>query len=283
MLNRQLLQGLLLFLICLVIDQVSKELSVNLSVARENPGFIFGLASDLPTSLRVIGLSSIFGFLFFLYLLFMYFLPLQLFKLKLGLSFLAGGIFGNVVDRVFRGTSLDFIPFPLPQGTVTFNMADVFQWIGAGLILYNVVVHETIIWYPENQRGKYLVKPREQIRFALKMTVATLCSSLLLGLFSSTFLRNILVELRANTTSPFLIFILSFICLALLFSIFVFGAGIVISHRTAGPFYAFEQYIEELLEGKDRPFYLREGDNFKHLEKVASQVREHFQREREDR
>lgn len=275
MLTKQLLKGLALFLICLICDQVSKELSLNFSSASENSGFIFGLASDLPSSLRIIGLSSIFGFLFVAYLLLMYFLPIQLMKLKMGLSFLAGGIFGNVVDRVFRGTSLDFIPLPTPfmEGQILFNLADAFQWIGAILIVYNVIVHEKIIWYPENQRGQFLIHPKEQIRFSIKMTLAGLCSSLLLGLFSSTYLRNTLVELKASTTAPFLIFVLAYLSLTLLFGLIIFGAGIILSHRTAGPFYAFEQYIEDLLEGNDRPFLLREGDNYRHLEQVASRVR----------
>lgn len=274
MVNKQLGYGLLLFLACLILDQVTKGFSVSQATFAENPGFIFGLAQDLPASLRVIGLSSIFGFIFFVYLLFLYFLPVQLNKLKWGLSLLAGGIFGNVADRVYRGTSIDFIPLGWGETFITFNLADVFQWIGAGLILYNVVVHEQIIWYPENQRGRYLINPREQIRFALKMTLTAFCSSLLLGLFSSTFLRNTLVGLKVNSGPAITLFLLAYICLTLLFSILVFAAGIILSHKTAGPFFAFEQYVEDLLEGNERPFVLREGDNYRHLESVATQVRE---------
>ncbi len=273
MVNRQLGKGLIIFIACLLIDQLTKSMSIGNASFSENPGFIFGLAQDLPASLRIIGLSSIFGFLFFLYLLLIYFLPLQLEKLKWGLSLLSGGIFGNVADRVYRGTSIDFIPMGWGENFITFNLADFFQWIGAGLILYNVIRHERIIWYPENQRGRYLVNPREQVRFALKMTITAFCSSLLLGLFSSTFLRNTLAGLKVTSGPALTIFLLAYISLTLLFSIFVFGAGIILSHKTAGPFFAFEQYVEDLLAGKDRPFVLREGDNYRHLENVAFQVR----------
>lgn len=274
MVNKQLGTGLLLFCACLIIDQVTKSLSIGQAAFAENPGFIFGLARDLPASLRVIGLSSIFGFIFTLYLLLIYFLPIQLNKLKWGLSLLAGGIFGNVADRVYRGTSIDFIPLGWGDYMITFNLADLFQWIGAGLILYNVIVHEKIIWYPENQRGRYLINPKEQIRFALKMTLTAFCSSLLLGLFSSTFLRNTLVGLKVNSGPALTLFLLAYISLTFFFSILVFAAGIVLSHKTAGPFFAFEQYIEDLLEGKERTFVLREGDNYRHLESVAEQVRQ---------
>jgi len=202
-----------------------------------------------------------------------YFLPTQLFKLKLGLSFLAGGIFGNVVDRVARGVSIDFIPLSFSGYDIVFNMADAFQWVGAALIVYNVIVHEKIIWYPDNQRGKFLIHPREQIRFALKMTGTVLCSSFLLGLFSITFLRSSLMAVGAHSDSTQWFFFLSYLCLTLLFSIFVFAAGLFFSHKTAGPFYAFEQYVEELLEGSDRDFILREGDHYKHLERIAQSLK----------
>lgn len=256
----------------MIIDQVTKGMSAAENI-RENAGFIFGLASDLPSSLRVIGLSSVFGFLFFLYLILIYFLPTQLFKLKLGLSFLAGGIFGNVVDRVARGVSIDFIPLPLFGYDITFNLADAFQWVGAGLIVFNVIVHEKIIWYPDNQRGKVLIHPKEQIRFALKITGTVLCSSFLLGLFAMTFLKYSLMAAGAHSDQTQWFFFLSYLSLTLLFSIFVFAAGLFFSHKTAGPFYAFEQYVEELLEGTDREFILREGDHYKHLEHIAQKLK----------
>ncbi len=258
-------------------------MSIGETTYAENPGLIFGLAQDLPASLRVIGLSSIFGFIFFLYLLLLYFLPLQLTKLKYGLSFLAGGIFGNVADRVYRGTSIDFIPMGWGDTMVSFNLADVFQWFGAGLILFNVIVHEKIIWYPDNQRGRFLINPREQVRFALKLSIATLCMAFLLGLFSSTFLRNTLVNLKATSGPALTIFLLAYLCLSLLFAIVVFLAGIALSHKTAGPFYAFEQYVEDLLDGLDRPFVLREGDHYRHLENVAGRVRHLIKEQERDR
>jgi len=271
--GRQVLKGLGIFLACLIIDQISKAISIEASQFHENPGFIFGIARDLPASLRVIGLSSVFGFLFFFYLLLVYFLPLQLFKLKAGLSLLTGGIFGNVTDRVFRGTSIDFIPLSFGDYGMSFNLADAFQWAGAFLILYNVIIHERIIWYPENQRGKFLVYPKEQLRFASKLAIVALSSSFLLGLFAATYLRNTMQSLQVNSANNLLLFVIAYICLSLIFAIIVFFAGLFFSHRTAGPFFAFEIYVEDLLAGRDREFYLREGDHYKHLESIARDVR----------
>ncbi len=267
--NRQVVYGLTLFTICLVIDQFSKNWGLSQGISVENHGFIFGLADDFPLTLRILGLVSIFGFLFFFYLLLLLFLPAQLNTLKYGLSLLSGGIFGNVADRIWRGSSIDFIPFGLGEYSVTFNIADVFQWIGAGLILFNVIVHEKIIWYPENKRGRVLIHPKEQVLFSFKMVGSVLIAAFLLGLFSLSFLKNI-GDIPTATVNFFL---LSYLSLTLLFSLAIFITGLFLSHKIAGPFYAFELYIEEILQGRDTPLVLREGDHYQHLITVAEQVR----------
>ena len=271
--KKSMLAGLGVFLACLLVDQISKSIGLELSSLKFNHGIIFGIGADSSPFLRILTLSSVFGFLFFLYLFFLYTLPLQLFKLKMGLSFLMGGVFGNVVDRAFRGKSIDFIPFELMGYSITFNLADVFQWIGAGLIVYNVIVHEQIIWFPDNKRQRYLINPHEQLKFSIKLSALTLCLSLLMGIFSIAFMRVAFLNISSEAIT---LYSLSFISLAALFGLIVFIVGLVISHRSAGPLYAFENYVEELLEGKRDSLTLREGDNYKHLEKIANKLLKHF-------
>lgn len=70
------------------------------------------------------------------------------------------------------------------------------------------------------------------------------------------------------------VFAMSIFSLSGIFLILTFLAGILLSHRSVGPLYAFEQFIEELLDGKnERPLKLREGDNYKHLEIIAEKIR----------
>lgn len=54
----------------------------------------------------------------------------------------------------------------------------------------------------------------------------------------------------------------------------LFAIGRILSHRTAGPLYAFEKYLDELLEGKSRVFRLRAGDEFRHLEELGDRLRQ---------
>ena len=49
-----------------------------------------------------------------------------------------------------------------------------------------------------------------------------------------------------------------------------------LSHRSSGPLYAFEQYLDNLIKGRDRKLVLWDSDNYEHLEKVADKLRVHF-------
>lgn len=272
--KQTIIKGLSIFLFCLLSDQLSKHFALEMKSLRFNHGIIFGIGANSSPFLRILTLSSIFGLLFFFYLFLLYTLPLQLSKLKMGLSFLIGGISGNVIDRAFRGRSIDFIPISAFQYDITFNFADIFQWIGAALIAYNVIVHEKIIWFPQNQRGRYLINPKEQIPYALKLSALCLCLSIIMGLFSVAFMRTALPTLPREINT---LYIISFISLSLLFSLIAFISGIFLGHKSAGPLYSFESYVKDLLSGKRDQFNLRESDYHKNLEKAATQLLKHFE------
>lgn len=125
-----------------------------------------------------------------LYLFLLAVLPKGLTGLKIGLGIFCGGIFGNILERTFLAKTIDFIPLHFAGVELVFNIADVFQWVGAIFITYKLIRREKVVWYPDNQRGKYLVLWRNQIYLASKITLSCLCCALLLGLFSYTFLRS---------------------------------------------------------------------------------------------
>ena len=62
----------------------------------------------------------------------------------------------------------------------------------------------------------------------------------------------------------------------MLILITVFLLGLIISHRSSGPLYAFEHYVDNLLKGEDYELNLREGDNYKHLVELARKLRKHL-------
>jgi signal peptidase II len=69
-------------------------------------------------------------------------------------------------------------------------------------------------------------------------------------------------------------FILTFLCISLVFAGMLFLIGRVLSARIAGPLYAFEKWLDDLSSGKPRPLRLRKGDEFKHLEETAARLAE---------
>ncbi|WP_127714085.1 signal peptidase II [Halobacteriovorax sp. HLS] len=267
-----------IFTLVIIIDQISKYLGRGLPTLHYNEGVIFGLYSDIPSALRIIALTSISGFIFFIYTVLIYMLSPRLAILKYGISLFIGGIFGNVIDRTLIGKSIDFIPFNIIPGIeITFNIADVFQWVGAGLILYKIISKEKIIWHPENQRGKLLLYSDEQVKFASKLTAIVVSCSLIFGIFSFTYFRTLLVEVGLLNQKYFITYLVAYIFLSLSFALVVFISGIVLSHRTVGPIFAFESFIDDLIEGVERgEFSLREGDNFRRLEKVATKIKTHL-------
>ena len=267
-----------IFVLVIFIDQFSKYLGLGLPTLHYNEGVIFGLYSDIPTALRIIALTSISGFIFFLYTVLIYLLSPRLKVLKYGISMLVGGIFGNVIDRTIIGKSIDFIPFNLIPGIeMTFNVADIFQWVGAAIIIYKIIRKEKIIWHPENQRGQFLLYTGEQLKFATKLTGIVASCSLIFGIFSFTYFRTLLVELNLLNQKYFITYLIAYLFLSLSFALVVFLSGIILSHRTVGPIYAFESFVDDLILGVDREeFSLREGDNFKHLESIANKIQVHL-------
>lgn len=271
--------SLILFFIALVVDFVWKSEMMTGDMAHLNRGFIFGTLQDLPASLTLVTLCSMGGLLVFIYLLLIILLSSELFFLKAGLGLLAGGILGNVIDRAIHGGTLDFIPMRLPYlPPIVYNPADVFQWIGAAIIIVKLITKEKIIWYPENQRTFSLINSKEQFKFALKFSAISICTCLVLGLFSLSYLTLTLQSLNIGGKSTVIGFAISYFAIMLLFALVSFISGLALSQRTAGPLYAFEKYVEDLLNGEDRELKLREGDNFKHLENVAANLRNHLKK-----
>ncbi len=279
MLKKGIAFSLILFFIALVVDFVWKSKMMTGEMAHLNRGFIFGTLQDLPASLTLVTLCSLGGLLVFIYLLLIILLSSELFYLKAGLGLLAGGILGNVIDRAIHGGTLDFIPMHLPYlPPIVFNPADVFQWIGAAIIVIKLITKDKIIWYPENQRSFSLVNSKEQFKFALKFSAISICTCLVLGLFSLSYLTLTLQSINIPSKSTAIGFAISYFAIMILFAVVSFISGLVLSQRTAGPLYAFEKYVEDLLNGEDRELKLREGDNFKHLENVALNLRNHLKK-----
>jgi signal peptidase II len=244
-----------------------------------NRGTIFGTFSNLPAILRVVSLSTSGAFLIFIYGSIQYLLPSRSLQLRLGMSFLLGGILGNVTDRIVMGQVVDFIVLTAAsQVTPVFNLADAIQWVGYALVVYGFIRDGSLFWPDINLRKSIWVDHAFQIKFCLNLVAMGFCFTMINGVFAYTFLKVTIDELVVGPPGqmedrfllPFVV-TYSVVSTGFMFALFVLGR--ILSHRMAGPVYSFENYIRGILSGKDGKFRVRQGDEFRHLEDLADQLR----------
>lgn len=246
-----------------------------------NPGAILGAFSHLPPILRVVSLSTGGAFLIFIYASIQYLLPKRSLLLRLGMSILLGGILGNVTDRILDGSVVDFLVFRLGEITSpAFNLADAFQWVGYAMVVVSLLKEGNQIWPTENERKKVWVLPHFQLRFTFVIMCIGLAFVIISGVYSYTYLKVTIADLVPGPTSEMMLdrflvpFLETFAVVVIGFLFMLFIIGKMLSHRMAGPIYAFELFLEDVLSGRDRPLRLRAGDDFQHLEELGERVRQ---------
>lgn len=280
------------------VDRVTKMWAANLKqivsvgplhfVLHHNHGAMLGLFSDLPSVLRIVSLSTGGAFLLCTYALIQYLLPIKSLTLRSGLSILIGGIIGNVTDRILWGYVVDFIVVGTPSlSSPAFNMADALQWVGYGLIVYAIIREGELLWPENNVRKQYWVNMAFQLKYCFMLMAVGLSLTLISLVFSYTYLRVTIQELVGNNLflmNKFLVpFVITFIVICVAFCAILFAVGRLISHRIAGPLYAFERFLDEALTGTAKPLKLRTGDEFKHLEELAEEINSRLQQIKKER
>ncbi len=98
----------------------------------ENTGAAFGILKNNRWVFLVISTVAIIGLIFYI----AKYTPKNKW-LGVGLSFIAGGGIGNMIDRIMLGYVVDFIDFRLINFAI-FNIADSFVCIGAVLVMIYV-------------------------------------------------------------------------------------------------------------------------------------------------
>ncbi|MCC2678499.1 MAG: hypothetical protein K0R29_1075 [Pseudobdellovibrio sp.] len=279
-------------ILAVVIDQLSKRWAMTMPeqtigffklILVHNHGAMLGLFSDLPAVLRIVTLSTSGVFILCIYSLIQYLIPGKLLSLRISLSILVGGIIGNVLDRIFYGYVIDFISVVWGEWhSAIWNVADMIQWVGYALMVFALIKHSEKLWPDQNERKSFWINKKFQIKHSLLFTTIGLFLTLISIVFSYTYLKVTLEELVGYNpalvekfTRPFLY---TFFILATLFGIILFSVGKLISHRIAGPLYAFQRFLRQVLDGKGltktgRALKLRTNDDFKHLEELADDVR----------
>lgn len=274
------------------IDQLTKFWALGLETTQQygflglalhyNKGAMLGMFADLPPILRVVSLSTGGAFLLFTYVIIQYLLPIKSLLLRVGMSILMGGILGNVIDRTIGGAVVDFIFFTFGNwNSPVLNVADVLQWVGYVCLLTALFKDGELLWPHNNLRKYNWINPKYQLKYCFTLMLIGVGFALISGVFSYTFLRFMVVDLIGNNKkmlNQFLIpFIQTFSIFTIAFAAFLFMIGRVLSHRAAGPVYAFERFVNEFMQGKHPHLKLRKGDDFIQLEALAKRMLIHLE------
>ena len=271
------------FLGVLLLDQVTKSCAYHfLPVPRSfgvlllelhnNYGVIFGIGSHLPRESKTLMLATAAGFLFASYLMIQWIAarPYPLFRI--GLALLAGGIAGNSWDHITRGYALDFLSLKVGSfHTPVFNLADLIQWPGYGLVLLSLYLYRGTFYPEKESRRTLLINPIFQFRFFLSFLIANLGFSVVAGLFFIGFLRLVMSDVKDDVQTDYLmLFALSYAAITCAFSLLGIIFTIRLSHRIIGPIVAIERFLAKRFSGEKIELKTREGDELAHLEKLIS-------------
>ena len=267
--NKNFIQHINIFLLIILLDQMTKFLFLNNNQFVMNSGMMFGSFSKTTPLIRISLISS--GSIIFLivYLAILYFLSDRLRSLKAGLSLLFGGALSNAIDKVYLNFVVDFIPISFGDYLFHANVSDVFQIIGVVIINYHLFFCQDDIWFPEDKRGRIFIYPKLQIIFAGKFFLISIASLLLISLFSFTYINIEFVDFSASMKVEFISLVLM---LSTIFSLLIFIFGILLSHHFYGPIYKLNNFVKN--KQWDNDFILREKDQFKQLEEIVVDLKE---------
>ena len=172
----------------------------------------------------------------------------------------------------------DFIIFR-PYPYIVFNVADIFIAFFGIQSIYIIFKRANDIWYEENLRGFKIIDSTFQWSFSLKFALLTFFSNFLMASFCFTIL-NVLLKDSAVKSKMMGHIALGFSGITIFFALFSLLFGLIVTHRSAGPIFAFRRFLDELSKSKQAKLVLREQDYHKDLEQVANQVKSMVHREK---
>ena len=285
----------ILLLGLILADQVIKYAFVkwlSFTEGVKTPGFSFQGAFNegLILNLQLKGLDIAFGALIFtlllITLLFFYVAGLRWLSqsfhiIKIGLTFLCGGAFSNLLDKIRHGQVLDFIKFQPGENSISFffNTADIFQTIGWIILIYGVIKLRKQIWRTVERREKFLIYDMQIQKYQIEFISYILWIIICIGL--SIFLISHKLTEFSNSLQPkeqaylFSSFINYYFIIYVTFALLVMGMTVYFSNKIYGPMYSIQKYIKAILKGEEPgDLKMRKGDQFREMEELMVQLKD---------
>ncbi|MCB0271526.1 MAG: signal peptidase II [Bdellovibrionales bacterium] len=285
--SKRSIGSLLIFVIILLVDFVSKKMA--LSVAPHTPWmglFELGIVTpedtnfvvmDPSSTLRVIHYATFIGPLLLIY----FFLLSQMSKKQVfsyfqpWVTFWVVGLIGNIMDRMLYGSVLSW--FTVKPFNCEWSVASLSVLVGVIGCVVQLVRHRKAVFQFYSKRKMTMTHPRFQTLYILKIIAISCFLAVSLLVFSYTFLKFYVFQFGIIIPKPILrVFLIEFGFIIAVFLGILLLMGLYYSSKIAGPLYAFEQFIERLKKGEDTTLILREDDDMKELESIAKTIKDHW-------
>lgn len=275
------------FILTILADQLSKFWAANYLdtmswgalhfQATFNHGVFLGYLSHIPSSTKIVVLSTLGAFIICAYVFARLIIPMRSKSLKTGLAFLTSGILGNVIDRMTgNGGVVDFIYIYSGDWiSPIWNIADMLQLVGHGLIMFGVFQDSKHFWNNQELRKNFWVDSNFQSRFCVNYIAVALGMGLMNSVMSYAFLKTTLDSLviDANQIDEMMYsYLIATLALQTCLFLAVAYVSRILSAKIAGPLFAVRRFLTESLKGKKTVFKLREHDEFKELEPLLNEV-----------
>jgi len=115
-----------LFFILFSLDRLTK---IFVKEKHINPGGFLGIS--LPFFYPLI-------FVIFLFFILIFFFFQKNFLVRVGIIFLLAGATSNFIDKILYSGIIDWIPLSLFNFNFTFNIADIYFWIGTFIFFFSI-------------------------------------------------------------------------------------------------------------------------------------------------
>lgn len=119
-----------IIVLCVLAEYAARNLASEFVAMSHNPGAAFGLMRGSPGLALILSGIACAGIIWMIYFADMK--PLM----RYGLSIMAGGAISNLLERIFFGYVIDWIPVPFFD--LQYNLADVEISLGALLVFFAV-------------------------------------------------------------------------------------------------------------------------------------------------
>ena len=242
----------------------------------------FTIGNPMDISQYILSISS-FGFcIIFIFLFFVLNIVLtdRLMNIRLSMALFTAGMLGSGIDMIFKENIFNYIVL----FNVHMNLQDIYIVLGSLLTLIYAIQNRSILFRKNNLR-RILFVERDQYIFCFHILIGYLLCICAFYTFFFSFMKIVFsyfTDISSMQEGQIMtIFSVLYFVLSLSFFLIMIAFAAFLSNKIYGPVYAFKKHIRDVFLNKqnNRPFKLREGDHFKDMQDLITQLKSEYLKE----